>query len=158
MSKFDFAKLREQIQESGASLRQQFKTTDRRMQANQQAQITREQTNHKEKLKKGSQQMRSDPERMAEYNKRNREGYLKAKATPEYWEAYYKAIKRRDSNPEYHKKRIAASNAKVAIKIITPQGEFDSISDAARHYGLTSEGMRHRVNSDKYPDYKKIEK
>ena len=111
-----------------------------------------------ESHRKGIIEFRNDKERMVEFHTANREAYLKAKEDPEYWEKYYAAIEKRDADPEYHRRRIAASNAKIAIKISTPAGEFDSISEAARHYNLTSEGMRHRVNSDKYPDFKKIEK
>jgi response regulator RpfG family c-di-GMP phosphodiesterase len=135
-----------------------FAQSDEHKAKNKRAQKTRDANNQMEKVKAGISKMRNDPVRMAEFNKKNREGYLKAKDTPEYWEKYYEGIAKRDADPEYHKKRIAASNAKIAIKIKTPDGEFDSISDAARHYNMTSEGMRHRVNSEKYPDFCKIKK
>lgn len=108
-----------------------------------------------ESHKRGMEELRRDPVRWAEYQKNYAKGNTAKYDNPEFWENYYKAIAVRDADPEYHKRRIAASNAKIAIKVITPAGEFDSISDAARHYGMTSEGMRNRVNSDKYPDFYK---
>jgi hypothetical protein len=110
---------------------------------------------NKEKHKKALQSLKDDPIRLAEYKKNYAKGNSKKYDDPKYWENYYKGISKRDADEEYHKRRIAASNAKLAIKVITPDGEFDSISDAARHYGMTSEGMRNRVNSDKYLDFYK---
>lgn len=111
-----------------------------------------------ERHRRSIQELRADPKRSQELNRKSLAALEKAKETEEYWENYYKGIEKRDSDPEYHKRRIKASIEKIAVKISTPQGEFDSISSAARHHNLTSEGMRYRVNSDKYPDYKKIEK
>ena len=108
-----------------------------------------------EKQRKGMEALRNDPVRWAEYQKKYNKGNKAKLEDPKFWENYYKAIEKRDADPEYHKRRIAASNAKIAIKVVTPDGEFDSISDAARHYGMTSEGMRNRVNSDKYPEFYK---
>lgn len=108
-----------------------------------------------EAQKKGIADLRKDPVRWAEYQENYRKGNTAKYDNPEFWENYYSAIAKRDADLEYHKRRIAASNAKIAIRVITPDGEFDSISDAARHYGMTSEGMRNRVNSDKYPEFYK---
>lgn len=155
MSKFDFARLREQVKNTGQELRETFKTTDQRMSANYQAAETRKKNPQLwEKQKKATQEKHKDPE----YRKQFLKGNAKKYDNPKFWENYYKGIERREQDKSYHQRRIAASNAKIAIKISTPQGEFDSISDAARHYGMTSEGMRNRVNSDRYPDFKKIEK
>jgi hypothetical protein len=112
----------------------------------------------RKKFEAGMADLKNDPKKQKLYKKNYDKGNSAKYDNPDYWEAYYQAIKIRDADPEYHRRRIAASNAKIAIKISTPAGEFDSISDAARHHDLTSEGMRYRVNSDKYPDYKKIEK
>jgi hypothetical protein len=108
----------------------------------------------KQKRLEGIKKNNQDPD----YRKRYLKGNSKKYKDPDYWKKYYEAIKKRDADPEYHKKRIQASNATVGIKIQTPMGEFDTISEAARAYGMTSEGMRHRVNSDRYPDFIKIEK
>lgn len=108
-----------------------------------------------ENHRKGLEELRNDPKRWADYRKKYLKGNRAKYDSPEFWENYYNAIAKRDADPEYHKRRIAASNAKISIKVVTPAGAFDSISDAARHYGMTSEGMRHRVNSDKYPEFYK---
>ncbi len=39
-------------------------------------------------------------------------------------------------------------------KIITPEGIFESIADAARHYGITSEGIRYRIKSKFKSEYR----
>lgn len=109
----------------------------------------------KAKQKAAVEALQNDPVRLAEYKKNYAKGNSEKYDNPEYWENYYKGIAKRDADSEYHKRRIAASNAKIAIRVITPDGEFDSISDAARHYGMTSEGMRNRVNSDNYPEFYK---
>jgi|GEM_PF-4998350 len=109
-------------------------------------------------LRKGIDDFRNDPERMAEYKENNREAYLKSKEDPQYWEKYYAAIAVRDSNPEYHKKRIEASKKKICKKVHTPLGIFDSITDASKAYGMgNSETMRHRIKSPNFPDFYIIE-
>lgn len=155
MSKFDFKQLREQIKQTNEQLKETFRTTDNRMLGNQQATITRKNDPELwEKQREATRAKSKDPE----YRKRYLENNKKKYDNPEYWKKYYEAIEKRDSDPEYHKRRIQASNATLGIRIQTPKGEFDTISEAARAYGMTSEGMRHRVNSDKYPDFIKIEK
>jgi hypothetical protein len=105
-------------------------------------------------LRKGIEDLRNDPVRMAEYEKNNRAAYLKAKEDPAYWEAYYAAIKVRDADPEYHKKRIDASKKKICRKVQTPLGVFDSITDAANAHSMSNtETMRHRLKSPNFPDY-----
>lgn len=155
MSKFDFAQLREQIRKTNEQLKETFRTTDNRMLGNQQATITRKNDPELwQKQKLASQEAQKRPD----YRKNYLEGNNKKYDNPEYWKKYYEAIEKRDSDQEYHKRRVKASNATLGIKIQTPMGEFDTISEAARAYGMTSEGMRHRVNSDKYPDFVKIQK
>lgn len=146
------------IKERHLTALKDFAKTPEHKAKNKRAAETRSAIGAIEKSRAATKALRADPVKSAELNRKSKEGLEKVKATAEYWENYYAGINKRDQDQDYHKRRIAASNAKIAIKIITPEGEFDSISDAARHYGLTSEGMRHRVNSLKYPDYKKIEK
>jgi hypothetical protein len=105
-------------------------------------------------VRKGIEEFRNDPVRMAEYEKTNREAYLKAKEDPAYWEAYKAGIKIRDADPEYHKKRIDASKKKICRKVQTPLGVFDSITDAANAHGMgNTETMRHRLKSPNFPDF-----
>jgi len=107
-----------------------------------------------EAQKKGRDALRNDPDRMAEYEKNNRAAYLKAKEDPAYWEAYYAAIKVRDADPEYHKKRIDASKKKICRKVQTPLGIFNSITEAATAHGMgNTETMRNRLKSRNFPDY-----
>lgn len=146
------------IRERHLTALKEFAQTPEHKAKNKRAAETRSANGTIEKSRAGTKALRADPIKSAELNKKSKQGLEKVKATDEYWENYYAGIKKRDQDQDYHKRRIAASNAKIAIKIITPEGEFNSISDAARHYGLTSEGMRNRVNSNKYPDYKKVEK
>ena len=106
------------------------------------------------KAKAGRDALRNDPVRMAEYKKNNRAAYLKAKEDPAYWDAYYAAIKVRDADPEYHKKRIDASKKKICRRVQTPLGVFDSITDAANAHGMgNTETMRHRLKSPNFPDF-----
>jgi len=104
-------------------------------------------------LRKGIEDLKNDPVRWAEYQENYQKGNTAKYDDPAYWEAYYAAIKVRDANPEYHKKRIEASKKKICKKVHTPNGIFESISEAARHYNLNPEGMRHRVKSKNYPDF-----
>ncbi len=105
-------------------------------------------------VRKGIEEFRNDPVRMAEYEKNNRAAYLKAKEDPAYWEAYKAGIKVRDADPEYHKKRIDASKKKICRRVQTPLGVFDSITDAAKAHGMgNTETMRHRLKSPNFPDY-----
>jgi hypothetical protein len=105
-------------------------------------------------VRKGIEEFRNDPVRMADYEKRNRAAYLKAKEDPAYWESYYAAIKVRDADPEYHKKRIDASKKKICRRVQTPLGVFDSITDAAKAHGMgNTETMRHRLKSPNFPGY-----
>jgi hypothetical protein len=138
-----------------------------RLEKQKKAMQTRDNTAHKDAGKKRAadpewkakhkaaiEEFRNDPVKMAEYEKNNREAYLKAKEDPAYWEAYYAAIKVRDADPEYHKKRIDASKKKICRKVQTPLGVFDSITDAANAHGMgNTETMRHRLKSPNFPDF-----
>jgi len=154
MSKFYFAKLREQIKQSGDSLRENFRTTDNRMQANAQAAETRK--NNPElwrRQKLAMQQNAKDPEYRKAYLKGNR-----AKLdNPKYWEAYYAAIEKRDSDQEYHQRRLAASKEKIKQPVRTPLGVFETQTDATRAHGFTNtERVRHRCKSPNFPDWQLI--
>lgn len=106
------------------------------------------------KQKAGVEAFRNDPVRLAEQKKNNKAAYLKAKEDPAYWEAYYAAIKVRDADPEYHKKRIDASKKKICRRVQTPLGVFDSITDAANAHGMgNTETMRNRLKSPNFPDF-----
>jgi hypothetical protein len=135
-----------------------FAQSDEHKAKNKRAQKTRDANNQMEKVKAGISKMRNDPVRMAEFNKKNREGYLKAKDTPEYWENYYKGIAKRDADEEYTKKRLDASRAKICKKVHTPLGVFDSITEASKAYGMgNSETMRHRIKSPNFPEFYIVE-
>ncbi len=138
-----------------------------RLEKQQKAMQTRDNTAHKDAGKKRAEdpewkakhkaaieEFRNDPVKMAEYEKTNREAYLKAKEDPTYWESYYAAIKVRDANPAYHKKRLDASRAKICVRIHTDKGWFNSITDAANAYGMgNTETMRHRLKSPNFPKF-----
>ena len=109
------------------------------------------------KRQAGVDAMRNDPQRYEEYLKNNREGYLKSKQDPQYWEKYYAAIKERESNPEYIKKRKEANKKAFAKPVRTPLGVFESQTDATKAHGFSNtERIRHRIKSPNFPDYQEI--
>lgn len=154
MSKFDFDKLREQIKKTGEDLKQTFRSTDSRMQANAQATITRK--NNPElwrKQKLASQKKSKEPEYRKSYEKGNSAKY----DDPKYWEAYYKGIKKRDNDQEYHQRRLAASKEKIKQPVKTDLGVFETQTDAMRAHGFTNtEKVRYRCKSDSFPDWQLI--
>ena len=119
-----------------------------------------------ENHRKGLEALRNDPERWAEYQQNYQEGNTAKYDDPAFWEAYYAAIKVRDANPEYHKKRLDASKAKICKKVNAGElGVFDSFVDAARAWEWfgnkgypNSERVRHRCKSNTFPDWYVIEK
>ena len=78
---------------------------------------------------------------------------------PTFWENYYAAIKERDANPEYHKKRLGASKQKIRKPVQTPLGVFETQTDAAKAHGLgNTETIRTRIKSSnpKFSEYKSL--
>lgn len=107
--------------------------------------------------RKGLEALRNDPDRWAEYQENYRKGNTAKYDDPEYWANYYAAIKERDANPEYHKKRLGASKQKVRKPVRTPLGVFETQTDAAKAHGMgNTETMRHRCKSPNFPDYEMI--
>ena len=107
----------------------------------------------------GHADLRNDPVRWAEYQKNNREGYLKAKQDPAYWEAYYAGIKKRDADVEYTKERLSKSKNKIRKPVQTPLGVFETQTDAANAHGLgNTETIRTRIKSPnpKFTEYKSL--
>lgn len=120
--------------------------------------------------------LRNDPEYLKKHKEgqeafRNAEGFeewfenewRKANAkkyeTPEFWANYYEGIKKRDANPEYHKKRLGASKKKIRKPVQTPLGVFETQTDAAKAHGLgNTETIRTRIKSTnpKFADYKSL--
>ena len=39
------------------------------------------------------------------------------------------------------------------VKVVTPDGVFETITDAARHYGIKGESMRYRIKSKYMPEF-----
>ena len=138
-----------------------------RLEKQQKAMQTRDNTVHKEAAKKRAadpkwqakqkaamEELRNDPVRWAEYQKNYNKGNKAKLDDPAFWEVYYAAIKVRDADPEYHKKRIDASKKKICRRVQTPLGVFDSITDAANAHGMgNTETMRHRLKSPNFPDF-----
>ena len=154
MSKFDFKKLREQINQSGDFLRENFRTTDNRMQANAQAAETRKNNPELWRRQKLATQKKS---KESEYRKSFLKGNSAKLQDPKYLEAYYKGIKKRDSDQEYHQRRLAASKEKIKQPVLTPLGVFETQTDATRAHGFTNtERVRHRCKSPNFPDWQLI--
>jgi hypothetical protein len=112
-----------------------------------------------EKHRKGLEALRNDPERWAEYQENYRKGNTAKYEDPEYWANYYAAIKERDANPEYHKKRLGASKQKIRKPVQTPLGVFETQTDAAKAHGLgNTETIRTRIKSSnpKFAEYKSL--
>ncbi len=105
----------------------------------------------------GLEELRSDPKRWAEYQKNYNKGNRDKLQDPKYWEAYYKGIKKRDSDQEYHQRRLAASKEKIKQPVLTPLGVFETQTDATRAHGFTNtERVRHRCKSPNFPDWQLI--
>ena len=112
-----------------------------------------------ENHRKGLEALRNDPERWAEYQENYRKGNTAKYDDPEYWANYYAAIKERDANPEYHKKRLGASKQKIRKPVQTPLGVFETQTDAAKAHGLgNTETIRTRIKSSnpKFAEYKSL--
>ena len=112
-----------------------------------------------ENHRKGLEALRSDPERWAEYQENYAKGNTAKYEDPKYWTNYYAAIKKRDANPEYHKKRLGASKQKIRKPVQTPLGVFETQTDAANAHGFNNtEKLRHRIKSPnpKFAEYKSL--
>jgi len=112
-----------------------------------------------ENHRKGIEALRSDPERWAEYQENYAKGNTAKYEDPKYWTNYYAAIKKRDANPEYHKKRLGASKQKIRKPVQTPLGVFETQTDAANAHGFNNtEKLRHRIKSPnpKFAEYKSL--
>ena len=64
---------------------------------------------------------------------------------------------KRSSNGEF-RYESESKGLKVGIdpnskRIMTPSGEFDTIASAAKHFGISSEGMRYRAKSVHKPEF-----
>lgn len=111
------------------------------------------QKNHR----KGLEALRNDPERWAEYQENYRKGNVAKYDDPEFWANYYAAIQERDSNLEYHKKRLNASKNKIRKPVRTPLGVFETQTDAMKAHGFkNTEVVRHRCKSNTFPDWQMI--
>ena len=109
--------------------------------------------------RKGLEALRNDPERWAEYQENYRKGNTAKYEDPEFWANYYAAIKERDANPEYHKKRLGASKQKIRKPVQTPLGVFETQTDASNAHGFNNtEKLRHRIKSPnpKFAEYKSL--
>lgn len=110
-----------------------------------------------ENHRKGLEALRNDPERWAEYQENYRKGNTAKYDDPAYWANYYAAIKERDANPEYHKKRLGASKKKIRKPVRTPLGVFETQTDATKAHGFNNtEVIRHRCKSPNFPDFEMI--
>lgn len=111
----------------------------------------------KENHSKGMEALRNDPERWAEYQENYKKGNTAKYDNPEFWANYYAAIQERDSNPEYHKKRLNASKNKIRKPVRTPLGVFETQTDAMNAHGFkNTEIVRHRCKSNTFPDWQMI--
>ena len=57
-------------------------------------------------------------------------------------------LKYRQENPEKHKESLLKAQNAVKVKIQTPEGCFNSMKEAADHYGLKVDTIRWRVNNN----------
>ena len=113
----------------------------------------------KENHAAGLEALRNDPVRWAEYRENYTKGNTAKYDDPAFWESYYAAIKIRDANPEYQKKRLGASKEKIRKPVQTPLGVFETQTDAANAHGFSNtEKLRHRIKSPnpKFAEYKSL--
>lgn len=110
-----------------------------------------------ENHRRGIEQLRADPERWEEYQKNYTKGNSAKYDDPKFWEAYYAGIAKRDADPEYHRRRLAASRKKIAKSCTTPLGVFETIQAAADAHGMGYNTVCHRLKSATFEDWYKNE-
>jgi len=69
--------------------------------------------------------------------------------------AFSNELKKPNSLFKYVDNKVSQRIFKILNQrqVITPLGRFSSINSAANHYGMSSEGMRYRLNSKNWSDF-----
>ena len=90
--------------------------------------------NHKNKLIEANKKFRTD-----EYNKKHKK-IMQDLHKSKSWKT---AVEDANKNPIRNKK-ISKAHSRA---VITPDGKFNNLAEAAKFYNLTSEGIRHRIKT-----------
>lgn len=174
MSKFDFARLREQVKQTNETLKEVYKGTDKQIEARLNwindeeiqkkriASLRSEETS--KKLSEGHRKRYENPEERKKTGLATKKSFIN---DPTRKQKAIEASKKIWSNPALKKqaskshkkqwkdksKRKQLSNSMKEIRkypIMTPDGEFESTEKAAEHFGVSRATINYRIG--KYPE------